>query len=63
MSDIGGPAESGDSGQSGGSTQPSEPATSAEPDGPQEPGVVEDAWRRATLAAYFSQSRGMDTVD
>jgi hypothetical protein len=60
MSDIGGPAESGDSGQSGGSTQPAEPA---EPDGPQEPGVVEDARRRATLAAYFSQSRRMDTVD
>jgi hypothetical protein len=47
----------------GGSTQPAGPAASAEPDGPQEPGVAEDARRRATLAAYFSQSRGMDTVD
>src|ERR1035437_1331985 len=57
MSDIGGPAESGDSGQSGGSMQ------LAVPDGARVPGVAEDAWRRATLAAYFSQARGLDTVD
>jgi hypothetical protein len=57
MSDISGPAESGDSGQSGGSMQPAVPAA------PQEPGVAEDAWRRATLTAYFSQTRGLDTVD
>jgi hypothetical protein len=47
----------------GGSTQPAEPAASVEPDGPQEPGVAEDARRRATLAAYFSQRRDLDTVD
>ena len=66
MSDIGQPADSGDSGQIGGTTQPAESAESAEsaePDRPLEPGAAEDAWRRATLAAYVSQRRSIDTVD
>lgn len=63
MSDIGRPVDSGDSGQIGESTQPAEPAASAEPGDLQESDAQEVAWRRATLAAFFSQARSMDTVD
>jgi hypothetical protein len=63
MSDIGQPADSGDSGQMVGAAQPAESAASAEPEGPQEPGAAEVAWRRATVAAFLSQRRGTDTVD
>jgi len=66
MSDIGQPADSVDPGQSGGTTQPAESGLSVvavEPDRPQEPGAAGDAWRRATLAAYVSQRRSIDTVD
>jgi|SRR5664280_2164439 len=60
MSNIGQPAGSGDSGQIG---PPSKPAESAESGGAQEPGAAEDAWRRATIAAYLSQRRSTDTVE
>ena len=60
MSNIGQPAGSGDSAQIG---APSQPAESAEPGGPQGPGAAEDAWHRATIAAYLSERRITDTVD
>jgi len=63
MSDIGQPADSGDSVQRGLAAQPAESAASAQLDGPQEPGAAEAASRRATIAAFLSQRRDTDTVD